>query len=163
VYYVRQRGGSVNEKFRQVVESLQPKLEALLGMAPVHPAPLSAGTPLRGVYLLSEGEKHLYVGRSDKMPTRLRNHCSGTHKQAAFAFKLARETTGLTNPTYKRVGSRDDLMTRVEFVAAFQQAQARLRNMDLRYVEEVDALRQCLLEVYVSVALATPYNRWNTT
>jgi GIY-YIG catalytic domain len=153
----------VNEKFRQVVESLQPKLDELVGMGPVHPAPLPASIPLGGVYLLSEAEKHLYVGRSDSMPTRLRDHCSGSHRKAAFAFKLAREATGLTNPTYQRIGSRDELMTRVDFVAAFQQAQARIRNMDLRYVEEIDALRQCLLEVYVSVALATPYNRWNTT
>lgn len=153
----------MNERFRQVVESLQPKLDVLVRMAPVHPLPLPAGMPQGGVYLLSEGEKHLYVGRSDTMRIRLRNHCSGSHKQAAFAFKLAREETGLTNATYQRVGSRDDLMTKVEFVAAFQQAQARIRNMDLRYVEETDALRQCLLEVYVSVALATPYNRWNTT
>ena len=54
-------------------------------------------------------------------------------------------------------------MTRVEFVAAFQQARIRIGNMPLRYVEEGDPLRQCLLEVYVSVVLGTPYNRWNTT
>jgi predicted GIY-YIG superfamily endonuclease len=68
--------------------------------------------PQAGVYLLSEGERYLYVGRSDSMPKRLRNHSRGTHRQAAFAFKLAREATGFTNPTYQQAGSRDDLMTR---------------------------------------------------
>src|SRR5207237_815378 len=92
----------MNEKFSKVVESLQPKLDELLRMAPIQAAPLPAGIPLGGIYLLSEGEKHLYVGRSESMPTRLRNHCNGSHKQAAFAFKIAREATGLTNPTYKR-------------------------------------------------------------
>jgi hypothetical protein len=97
------------------------------------------------------------------MPTRIRNHCGGTHRQAAFAFKLAREETGFRNPTYQQVGSRDDLMTKVEFVAAFQRAQARIRNMSLRFTQEEDPLRQCLLEVYVSVVLGTPYNRWDNT
>jgi hypothetical protein len=92
-----------------------------------------------------------------------RNHWSGTRKQAAFAFKLARERTGFTNPTYQRKGSRDDLMTRPEFVIAFAEARTRIGKMDLRYVEETDELRQCLLEVYVSIVLGTPYNRWDTT
>jgi len=153
----------MNEKFRLVVESLQPKLEELLAIAPIQPTALPPTMPQAGVYLLSEGERHLYVGRSDSMPKRLRNHCRGTHRQAAFAFKLAREATGFTNPTYQQAGSRDDLMTRVEFVTAFQQARIRVGNMSLRYVVETDALRQCLLEVYVSVVLGTPYNRWNTT
>jgi hypothetical protein len=30
--------------------------------------------------------------------------------------------------------------------------------MDLRFVEESDPVRQTLLEVYVAVVLATPYN-----
>ena len=58
---------------------------------------------------------------------------------------------------------RADLMTRPDFVTAFQQAQTRIQAMDMRYVREEDELRQCLLEIYVSVALNTPYNRWNTT
>lgn len=34
-------------------------------------------------------------------------------------------------------------------------AQTRIRSMDLRYVEEIDPVRQYLLEVYVYVALRT--------
>jgi hypothetical protein len=34
--------------------------------------------------------------------------------------------------------------------------------MDVRYVEEKDALRQALLEIYVSVVLKTPYNDFET-
>jgi hypothetical protein len=32
----------------------------------------------------------------------------------------------------------------------------------MRYVEETDPLRQALLEIYVSIVLATPYNDVNT-
>jgi predicted GIY-YIG superfamily endonuclease len=153
----------MNEKFRLVVESLQPKLDELLAMAPVQPHSLPLIVPQAGVYLLSEGEKHLYVGRSDSMPKRLKNHCRGNHNQATFAFKLAREVTGFTNPTYQQTGSREDLMTKAEFITAFTQAKLRVGNMSLRYVEAADTLRQCLLEVYISVVLDTPYNSWNTT
>jgi len=48
------------------------------------------------------------------------------------------------------------------FAECFVRAKQRLRTMDLRYVEESDPLRQALLEIYVSIALETPYNDFNT-
>src|SRR4051794_40849647 len=62
----------------------------ILAMVPVQPMHLPADAPLQGVYLLSEGETHLYVGRSDRIPARIREHCLGGEEKAAFAFKLAR-------------------------------------------------------------------------
>jgi len=44
------------------------------------------------------------------------------------------------------------------FLAAFQQAKARIAQMDVRYVEEADPIRQCLFEIYVAVTLGTPHN-----
>ncbi|MCC6427319.1 MAG: hypothetical protein IT435_10925 [Phycisphaerales bacterium] len=112
------------------------------------------------MYLLSEAEKSLYVGRSNRMPDRVRNHgrAAATHRQAAFAFKLAREATGNAKATYKSKGSRTDLMLDPAFVAAFATAKARIAGMQVRFVEEVNPVRQCLLEVYVALALGTPYN-----
>ena len=77
---------------------------------------------------------------------------------AAFAFRLARETTGRIQATYRTEGSRKDLMKDPVFVRAFDNAKARIRTMEVRFVEETHPLRQCLLEVYVAVALDTPYN-----
>jgi hypothetical protein len=34
--------------------------------------------------------------------------------------------------------------------------------MEFRFVEEVDSIRQTLLEIYASVALSTPYNSFKT-
>lgn len=45
-----------------------------------------------------------------------------------------------------------------EFSAAFNEAKTRIRTMNFRYVEEAHPVRQCLLEVYAAVVLATPYN-----
>jgi hypothetical protein len=82
---------------------------------------------------------------------------------AAFAFRLAREATGNLVATYKKgEGSRSHLMENEAFVRAFAAAKERIRSMDLRFVEEADPVRQALLEIYVSVVLATPYNDFDT-
>jgi len=95
---------------------------------------------------------------------RLRQHSipAAQHNQAVFAFKLAREATGRTDATYSKKGSRAELQKDPQFAEAFTQAKARVRNMELRFVEETDPLRQALLEIYVAVALGTPYNDFET-
>jgi hypothetical protein len=72
---------------------------------------------------------------------------------AAFAFRLAREKTGRIAATYKKRGSRMDLMTDSEFAGAFESAKERVRAMDVRFVREPDPVRQALLEMYVAVVL----------
>jgi hypothetical protein len=79
-----------------------------------------------------------------------------------FAFKLARESTGKTEVSYRSESSRSSLLLDSEFANAFLLAKRRVRAMDLRYVEEADQLRQALLEIYVSVVLQTPYNDFAT-
>ena len=37
-----------------------------------------------------------------------------------------------------------------------------MREMDYRYVEETDQVRQTLLEVYFAVVLQTPFNDFGT-
>ncbi len=151
----------MDSKFIAHVETLKPKLKLLLAMAPVTAAALPRQIPQRGVYLLSEGERHWYVGRSNDIKNRIGRHSrpGATHRMASFAFRLAREATGNEKATYKKgEGSRSALMENREFVAAFDSAKARIRNMDLRFVEEVDQVRQALLEIYVAEVLGTPYN-----
>ena len=86
-----------------------------------------------------------------------------THRQAAFAFQLARETTGRAIAAY-RAGpdSRAGLMLDPAFAAAFVAAKQRIRAMEYRYVEETDQTRQALLEIYCAVVLNTPYNDFAT-
>ena len=74
-------------------------------------------------------------------------------------MKVRRETT---TKCVETDGSRAALMKDDLFRAAFVKAKNRVRNMDLRWVEEPDPLRQALLEIYVAVVLKTPYNDFNT-
>ncbi len=151
----------MNEVFRQHVEQLHPKYEALMRMEPVTLANLPKNVPASGVYVFSEGESHLYVGRSRRLRSRLRYHSSSA-EDAPFAFKLAREQTGNTKASYSSKGSREALLKDPRFLAAFQSAKDRIRRMQIRFVEEPGPTRQALLEIYVTLSLNAPYNDFDT-
>ena len=53
-------------------------------------------------------------------------------------------------------------MTNPEFRLAFDEAKARIRAMDLRYVEESDPVQQAILEIYIHLSLQTRYNDFDT-
>jgi hypothetical protein len=77
---------------------------------------------------------------------------------AAFAFRLAPEATGNLKATYRKgAASRVELALDPEFLLAFTEAKARIRQMSVRFVEETNPTKQALLEIYVSVVLQTPY------
>lgn len=150
----------MNEQFRQHIESLHPSFEVLLRSVPFQFASLPKALPKAGIYLFSDGEHHLYVGRTNNIRKRLQQHCrpGSSHNSAPFAFRLARETRKVPQATYKTQGSRAHLLQDHEFASAFTDAKARLRTMNIRVVEESNPLRQALLEMYIAVALAAPYN-----
>ena len=154
----------MNETFRQHVEALHPAFERLVAATPFKFADLGGQlVPQKGIYLFSEDGQHLYIGRTDNIRRRLQDHCrqGSTHNQASFAFHLAREEQEVLKPTYKTEGSRQHLVSQDAFVKSFVAQKARLRAMDIRTVEEADANRQALLEMYASIALGTPYNDFN--
>lgn len=150
----------VNQKFRKLVEDLEPTFQALVQKRPVTSAALPRDLPKRGVYLFSEAEKHLYVGRTDNLRRRIQDHCreSSNHNKATFAFRIARRETGRTEASYSTSGSRGELETDPVFGPAFGRAKARIRSMDFRFVEEGDPTRQALLEIYAATVLETPFN-----
>ena len=154
----------MHDAFRQYAESMQPSFKRLTGMEPVTIVKVPKNAPSECIYLFSEGAQHLHVGRTRHLRQRLRQHSipAAQHNQAVFAFRLAREMTNRLTATYSTEGSRVALSADVEFAAAFLEAKRRIRDMQLRYVEERDPLRQALLEIYVAVVLKTPYNDFNT-
>lgn len=146
----------MDQRFREHVDALRPLFERLRAMTPIRVCDRAgANIPDRGVYLLSEGKQHLYVGRSNDIHGRLARHCrpSSSENAASFAFLLAREAAG--NPR----GTRRDLMDNNRKVRAeFGRAKTRIGSMNLRYVEECDPTRQALLEIYVAVVMKARYN-----
>jgi hypothetical protein len=116
------RSYSMDTKFVSHIETLNPQLKRLLAMPPVTPITLPPKMFQKGVYFLSEGDNHLFVGRSNDIRKRIGRHSKpgAAHRIAAFAFRLAREKTGNMKATYtKGEGSRSALMKGEMFVAAF--------------------------------------------
>ena len=154
----------MEERFRRMAESLHASFERLMAMEPLSGvAPSRATTPKSGIYLFSEGNSHLYVGRSNRIAERYRLHCgpSAKENQASFAWKLTAEVME-HKATYRKGEGRKDKILIPEFANAFRLAKERIRAMDYRFVEETDQTRQALLEAYVCIALGTPYNDFNT-
>jgi hypothetical protein len=154
----------MEDRFRAHIEALHPAFERLITVPPVTIMSLPRAVPDRAVYLFSESDKHLYVGRTNRLRPRLQEHgrASSGHNSAPFAFLLAREATGKITATYQAAGSRGELESDPVFAVAFTAAKQRVRGMHIRFVEESDPIRQALLEMYVAVALQTPYNDFDT-
>lgn len=154
----------MNEIFKNLVDALDPVFRRLMTMGPVKIQDLPDDVPKAGVYFFSEKGTSLYVGRSNRIKTRLQEHSrdSSTHNLAPFAFRIAREETGKSKASYVSNGSRNALEQDPVFNEVFLRAKRRVRAMDVRFVEEKDPLRQCLLEIYVAVATGAKYNDFDT-
>ena len=85
----------------------------------------------KGVYLFSEDGQHLYVGRTNHLRNRMRQHSipGAQHNQAVFAFRLARQQTGHMFAAYSSEGGRVALSKDPAFAAAFLAAKARIRHV----------------------------------
>lgn len=152
----------MNPKFRELVDALEAKHRELLEMRPVAASDIPSNTPPGGVYLFSDGEKHLYAGRTKRrIHERVRNQFGSNPNAASFPWLIAREATGRT-ATYKKEGSRKALLKDPDFMKAYDDARKRIRNMHVRYVSESDPVRQTLLEIYVAVATDAEYNDFDT-
>ena len=61
----------MHQRFAVLVDQLETKCQQLLAMPPVAAGDVSRVTPHGGIYLFSEGDEHLYAGRT-KGPIRVR-------------------------------------------------------------------------------------------
>ena len=154
----------MNEIFKKHVDALEPAYRRLLFMEAVHISDLPRDIPSAGIYVLYEKDQPVYVGRSNRIKPRLQEHCrpSSNHNTAPFAFRLAREQTGKIKASYSPSGSRPELEKDPTFKKAFEDAKQRVRAMKVRFVEESDPIRQCLLEIYVAICTGAKHNDFDT-
>jgi len=146
----------MDKQFAEYLSDVEAKFHALVESAPRSFPIGQAPIPEKGVYLLSEGAMHLYVGRSDRIRSRLNEHQrdSADTNAASFAALLAREACGLK----REYGPRHRRPHAPGWATQFKAAKARIRRMQVRVVAEDRAVPQALLEMYVATALRTPYN-----
>ena len=152
----------MNHQFAALMEPLEAKCRALLAMPPVAAADVPRETPIGGVYLFSDGNVHLYAGRTKRpIRERIRNQFGANPSAASFPWLIARATTG-RRATYRRTGSRRELLADPQFRTQYEDARARIRGMHVRYVHEPEPVRQALLEIYVAVVTRARYNDFDT-
>ena len=109
----------------------------------------------KGVYVLYESGKPMYVGRSDKLADRLLDHGrpSSRSETASFAFNLARGQYPGADTM-----SRENLQEDGQFQRLFDGAKERVRKMEVRGVQVASPIEQTILEVYLHLKLGTPFN-----
>ena len=151
--------------FNTIFDELDKLCQNLLKMNPVgRRYETSPEKDISGIYLFSEDGNPVYVGRSKNIRNRYNGHINSSPYSASFAFLLARDKTGKNEASYKSgsTNTRSELMNNREFKAAFDEARQQIREMEFRYVEESDSIRQALLEIYCAVKLDTEYNKFET-
>lgn len=154
----------MKDKFNQIIRKVEKSYDSLVESTPFKwntvPAKYEQGC---GIYLFSEKNTPLYVGRTNNLKKRLRNHTRPSHHMATFAFRLARHATKQLNASYRAEGSRQHLLkNNATFKQAFDDARERIKRMDVRFIEEVDPVSQALLEIYSAYISKAKYNDFDT-
>jgi hypothetical protein len=150
--------GEPRREFSQIIEKLPILLEQLKA-SPLCPWDSLGVLPQRGVYVFYEGKCPVYVGRSDRVRKRVREHGqpSSQHGSATFAFLLAKEkaeSQGMFDSSKPRRELQDDPV----FKPLYTEAKGRICKMSVRVVEVMDPIEQTVFEVYAAMELKTRYN-----
>lgn len=151
----------MEHKFKTIIGAVASKFECSKYRVLFKLDKLPKGLPEKGIYIFYEGERVLYVGRSNNIKKRLRYHLNNSHYQATFAFLLAREESGCLKPSYKKEGSRSHLFKNIKFRECFDAARNRISKMSVRVIEEADPTKQALLEIYAAVATGAKYSTFD--
>ncbi|MFZ1128716.1 MAG: hypothetical protein WAN78_10885 [Methanoregula sp.] len=118
--------------------------------------------PDKGIYVFFEKGRPLYVGRSDRMKERLKEHGrrSSGHTSATFAFIMAKKMAEKTKIDLSQI--REDLEKDPELKPIYDRMKERVSKMQIKVVEVPDPVEQTFFEVYAALELKTPYNEWGT-
>jgi hypothetical protein len=147
--------------FRERVGRIE-DLFAELASAPLRP--MRGGdshSTAGGIYVLYENDNPVHVGRTRCLRKRLQGHCSESHHQASFAFKRARERTGI-KADYRPGNSRNVLAQSDHFRPVFIEEVATIRNMTYKFLPVVDPVDQYLLELCAAMELGTSMDEFDT-
>ena len=143
--------------FAEAIDKMVRLMERLKG-SEERPWDQYGQAPKKGVYVLYESGKPIYVGRSNRMPARIRQHGaeSSDRYSATFAFKLLRQS--LDEPE----GTAGEI--ELTYPDEYGEQRERVRGMTFRAVPVTDQLEQTLFEIYAILEMRTypKYNDFNT-
>ena len=147
----------MNTAFWEAVDKMKPLMNDL-EVSPERTWDKYREAPQNGVYVLYENGAPIYVGRSNKMRNRIREHgaASSDRHTATFAFKLLRQA--LSEPE----GKAEDIER--TYAEEYRRQRERVRAMTFRAVWITNQLEQTLFEIYaiLQVGTAPRYNDFET-
>lgn len=113
--------------------------------------------PQKGIYVLFENNKPIYVGRSNNIKQRLNGHSNqGSDRYSAtFAFRLAIKEYERKYKKNTKGIRRQDLEKYQEFAVEFNEAKSRVAEMGIKAINIDDQISQTIFEVYASMKLGT--------
>lgn len=113
--------------------------------------------PQKGIYVLFEHNKPIYVGRSNNIRQRMSGHSnqSSDRYSATFAFRLAIKEYERKYMKSTKGIRRQNLEKDPEFVVEFIEAKFRVAEMGIKAIEIDDQITQTIFEVYASMKLGT--------
>ncbi|QUD88357.1 GIY-YIG nuclease family protein [Phenylobacterium montanum] len=146
-------------RFVRALDVLQAQAAELVSQPGRHFGAFSEQGPQQGVYLFSEGDDHLFVGRTSRLYQRLMNHCRGSAhtNRSALKLKVMLADSRFSVPVSRKTGW-EDIFKDQGFGVAFEAAKTRINKMQIRFVEERDSLNRYLLEAYCAVAFDARYS-----
>ena len=150
----------MNTKFKEIIDQFPLKMEKIKN-SPVITINDLNNIPKRGIYVFYENDIPIYVGRSERLKSRLKEHSqqSSGHTSATFAFNIAKQDAKKADIDINR--QRKDLEHDPEFANIYRAAKERVAKMQIRVIGIEDPIEQTLFEVYVSLELGTN-NEWGT-
>ena len=154
----------MNEKFRELADRMPLRLQSLLERPPIARDDIGIiQVPQKGVYVFFENEKPIYVGRSNRMKERIKEHSqiSSDRYSATLAFRIAKQNTPILQNKGKRQ-TNEQLMKNSAFRKKFEAAKNRIARTKIRFIEIEDQVEQAMFEIYAALVLDTELNDFST-
>ena len=152
----------MSKKFDQIIAKM-PKLLKELESKPFLTRDKLADIPQKGVYVFFKDNKPMYVGRSNRLKERLREHSqSRQHYSATLAIKIAKRNMP-TLQNEERKPTVKQLMDNEDFKKEFEYARDRIARMKIRCAKIEDQIEQAMFEIYAHLELGTEFNDFKTT
>ncbi len=152
----------MSKEWNDLVKHMPTLLEHLTSQ-PLRPRNDRGLLPQKGVYVLYEDEKPIYVGRTNSMSRRVNEHGrpSSGHNSATFAFNIAKREAIKQGINVQL--KRSQLEVDPAFSKLFLEAKTRVSKMPVRVIEISEPITQTLFEVYAVMCLDTrEYNDFDT-
>ncbi|MFA5267954.1 MAG: hypothetical protein WC379_08275 [Methanoregula sp.] len=151
----------MNARFQKSLELLPVYMDQL-NNSKIYSREDSRLFPDKGIYAFFENGNALYVGCTDRMKERVKEHgrLGSRHNSATFAFILAKEEAEKSPKKIDLEQDRDVLERDPAFKPIYDEMKERVSKMQIKVVEVEDPVEQTFFEVYAALELGTLYNEW---